>query len=132
MAGRWALHELIPQPYSDLSPPASPDVDDVPLAHLITTQTYLQATDASCAGEAPPSYAIAVRQCYRETLIQHIPHSREGFRDMDEESEMGVEMARPDDVRYSVERIVAMFVVAIILLVVSGVLGWMVLSGMLE
>jgi hypothetical protein len=39
-------------------------------------------------------------------------------------------MTRPDDVRYSIEKIVAMFVVAVMLLVVSGVLGWLVLGNM--
>ncbi|EUC39118.1 hypothetical protein COCCADRAFT_21548 [Bipolaris zeicola 26-R-13] len=125
------MHEVISHPYSDLpSRPASPD--DVPLAYLVTAQTYLEDSDASCTGEAPPSYAVAVRQSYRDTLIQYIPPGQEGYGDVDDESEIGVDMERPDDVRYSVERIAAMFVVAFILLVVSGVLGWMVLNGALE
>jgi hypothetical protein len=42
-------------------------------------------------------------------------------------------MMRPDDVRYSVEKVVAMFVVAALLLIVSGVLGWLALgSGIME
>jgi hypothetical protein len=40
---------------------------------------------------------------------------------------------RPDDVRYNVEKVVAMFVVAALLLIVSGVLGWLALgSGIME
>ena len=124
------IHEVISHPYSDLSRPASPD--DVPLAHLVAAQTYLEDSDASCTGEAPPSYAVAVRQSYRDTLIQHIPPGQEGYGDVDDESEVDMDMERPDDVRYSVERIAAMFVVAFVLLVVSVVLGWMVLSGALE
>ncbi|EMD94867.1 hypothetical protein COCC4DRAFT_64224 [Bipolaris maydis ATCC 48331] len=125
------VDEVITHPYNDVSRPGSPD--DVPLGHLVAAQTYVEDGDASCTGEAPPSYAVAVRQSYRDTLIQHIPPGQEGeYGEVDAESEVGVDLERPDDVRYSVERIAAMFVVAFVLLVVSGVLGWMVLIGALE
>jgi hypothetical protein len=40
-------------------------------------------------------------------------------------------LPRPDDVRYDVEKVVAMFVVASLLLIVAAVLGWLALgSGM--
>lgn len=38
-------------------------------------------------------------------------------------------MERPDDVRHDVEKVVAMFVVASLLLMVSGVLGWLALGS---
>ena len=126
------------QPYTD-SPPHTPIADDVPLAHLISTHTYTQQStessyhpgDAFYPADAPPPYAIAVRQSYRDTLIQYIPSSQHDPRVAeDEESQLGIDMARPDDVRYSIEKIVAMFVVAVMLLVVSGVLGWLVLGNM--
>ena len=125
--------EQIFQPYTDLSPPSSPDADDVPLAQLISAHMYSESEDDSYPGEAPPPYAIAVRQSFRDTLIQHIPRSQHDAREIDEESEVGIEIARPDDVRYSVEKVVAMFIVAIILFMISGILGWVALgSGMLD
>jgi hypothetical protein len=50
---------------------------------------------------------------------------------VDEESllDMDMDMIRPDDVRYRVEKVVAMVVVAVLLLVVSGVLGWLALGS---
>ncbi|RAR14541.1 actin-like ATPase domain-containing protein [Stemphylium lycopersici] len=90
------------QPYMD-SPPATPDADDVPLAHLLSTHIYTQSTDASYlsrenhAGDAPPPYAIAVRQSYRDTLIQHIPRGQHEPRDADEESQVGMDIERADD-----------------------------------
>ncbi|EOA85221.1 hypothetical protein ACJQWK_06854 [Exserohilum turcicum] len=116
------------QPYSDAWRPSSPDGDDVPLGQLIITHMYAEPEDDSYGGEAPPPYAIAVRQSFRETLIQHIPHSQHEAGEVDEESEVGIEIARPDDVRYSVERMVAMVVVAIILFVISGILAWLALG----
>lgn len=47
--------------------------------------------------------------------------------DIDEET--GEVLGRTDDVRHSVEKVVAMFVVAIVLLVVSGVLMWLALGA---
>jgi hypothetical protein len=84
-----------------------------------------QTNDAFYPADAPPPYAIAVRQSYRDTLVQYIPRGEHETRSEDEESQLGVDVARPDDVRYSVENMVAMFVVAILLLVVSGVLAWL-------
>ncbi|KAI4701949.1 hypothetical protein J4E89_010468 [Alternaria sp. Ai002NY15] len=118
------------QPYTD-SPPHTPDADDVPLAHLVShaytqsTEISHQPNDAFYPADAPPPYAIAVRQSYRDTLVQYVPRGQHGGREEDEESQIGVDVVRPDDVRYSVENIVAMFVVAIMLLVVSGVLAWL-------
>ena len=112
------------------SPPATPDADDVPLAHLISTHIYNQSTDASYLsrenhpGDAPPPYAIAVRQSYRDTLIQHIPRGQHEPREADEESEVGMDIERPDDVRHSVEKVVAMFTVAFMLLIIAGLLAW--------
>ncbi|KAH6872294.1 hypothetical protein BKA58DRAFT_142789 [Alternaria rosae] len=118
------------QPYTD-SPPHTPDADDVPLA-LLVSHTYTQSTeishqsdDAFYPADAPPPYAIAVRQSYRDTLVQYIPRGQHASREEDEESQLGADVARPDDVRHSVENIVAMFVVAILLLVLSGVLAWL-------
>lgn len=68
--------------------------------------------------DAPPAYSAVVWQSYRETLLQHIPrHSV--VVDMDEEA--GLEMLRADDVRFQVERVVAMAVV-MALLVLTGLL----------
>jgi putative exporter of polyketide antibiotics len=51
---------------------------------------------------------------------------------VDEESGV-VELVRADDVRHSVENVVAIFVVASLLLIVAGVLGWLALgSGVFE
>jgi hypothetical protein len=128
------------QSYTD-SPPQTPDADDVPLAHLLLSthsQSHsLEASfpvhDPSYPSEAPPPYAIAVRQSYRDTLVQYVPRSHHASRDTDEESQLDLEMLRPDDVRHSVEKVVAMFVVAALLLIVSGVLGWLALgSGLME
>ena len=54
-------------PYTDAEPD---DSDDVPLAHLYPYPT-----------EPPPSYYVAVRGPYRDTLIQHIPPTFLGHRD---------------------------------------------------
>ncbi|KAG9187269.1 hypothetical protein G6011_05140 [Alternaria panax] len=131
-------HSLLYRPYTDSTPPHTPIADDVPLAHLISTHTYAQSTefssqpnDAFYPADAPPPYAIAVRQSYRDTLVQYIPSSGHDSRVAeDEESQLGMDVARPDDVRYSIEKIVAMFVVALLLLVVSGILGWLALGNM--
>ncbi|KAF2123458.1 hypothetical protein P153DRAFT_163219 [Dothidotthia symphoricarpi CBS 119687] len=90
-------------------PPPHYTDDDVPLALLFYPY------------EAPPSYAVAVRTpCYRDTLIQYIPSRRV---DADEE-----EAGEPDDVRY-VERVFAMFIVVVLLLVVGGVLVWLAVGS---
>jgi hypothetical protein len=45
------------------------------------------------------------------------------------DAESGEVVARSDDVRHSVEKVVAMFVVAGVLLVVSFVLAWLVVGS---
>ncbi|KAF2194510.1 hypothetical protein K469DRAFT_129010 [Zopfia rhizophila CBS 207.26] len=93
--------------------PPYTDDDDVPLAHLYP-----------CPTEAPPAYNVAVRQSYRETLISHIPS---GFGvTIDEEA--GVEQPRADDVRFSVERVVAKIIVAALLVLVTVILIWQALA----
>ncbi|KAJ4991806.1 hypothetical protein SVAN01_02656 [Stagonosporopsis vannaccii] len=82
------------------------DDDDVPLAHLLYSL------------DAPPAYSTVVRQSYRETLLQHTP----GYHvvtDTDEEAAM--ERIHEDEVRFTIERAVAMAVV-IALLVLAGIL----------
>jgi hypothetical protein len=60
-----------------------------------------------------------VRQSYRDTLIAHIPANFTG-----DEEEGGEERERVDDLRLSVERMVAGLIVAMMLLVVSLLLAW--------
>ncbi|KAJ4373293.1 hypothetical protein N0V83_003587 [Neocucurbitaria cava] len=137
------------QPYTDF--PTSPSGsallnasdDDVPLAHLLLQpQTYhISSTSYSSFPphipyplEAPPSYSVAVRQSYRDTLIQHIPSGQQQRDPRDPilveiDEEAGLEMMRADDVRHSVEKVVAMFVVASLLLVIAAVLGWLALGS---
>ena len=88
---------------------SEPDDEDVPLAQLL-----LQTR------EAPPAYSAVVQQPYRETLLQHIPR-HPVVVDFDEEA--AFEWMRADDVRFTVERVVAMAVV-IAVLVIAGV--WMI------
>lgn len=85
------------------------DDDDVPLAHLYAYPT-----------EAPPSYHVAVRESYRATLIQHIP-SHSISTDADEEA--GVDHPQADDVRFTVERVVAAIIVSMMLLLVAALLA---------
>lgn len=137
-------HHQQQRPYTNISPPLTPlatplpDDDNIPLAHLLLTPNPYPL-------EAPPSYAVAIRQTRsrRDTLIQYIPSSaheagqqgtllhgnslRSVIVDIDEET--GEVLGRTDDVRHSVEKVVAMFVVAIVLLVVSGVLMWLALGA---
>lgn len=123
------------RPYSDLPSPseaASPTTphrfdDDVPLARLIAhSQADAQQAPAySYPLEAPPSYAIAVRQSFRDTLQQHFPNGTAS--EIDEES--GVEMLGPDELAHSIEKVVAMLTVAIVLLVLSGIMGWLALGA---
>lgn len=63
----------------------------------------------------------------------HIPRSDAQERDeergeTDWDRETG-EMERADDVRHDIEKVVAMFVVAVALLVVSAVMGWLIIMG---
>ncbi|CAA9960728.1 hypothetical protein CFE70_004102 [Pyrenophora teres f. teres 0-1] len=120
------------QAYSD-SPPPTPAAGDVPLANLLYTHTYSHSTetswpliDSSYPAEAPPSYAIAVRQSYRDTLTLYLPGPHQ---DSDEESQAGMDYMAADDIRHNVEKVVAMFVVAMMLLLASGVLGWLALGS---
>lgn len=93
-------------PYTDVVPEND---DDVPLAYLYPYPT-----------EAPPSYQVAVRESYRATLIQHIPRaSVVSYTD----EEQGVDRPEADDVRFSVERVVATIIVAMILLLIAGLLA---------
>jgi len=43
--------------------------------------------------------------------------------------ETGEVVSRTDDVRHSMEKVAAMFVVAVVLLVLSGVFVWMAFGG---
>jgi hypothetical protein len=119
------------QPYTDtpLTPgpghPSHETDDNIPLAHLLLP-VY--------PTEAPPSYSVAVRQIHstRDTLIQYIPSHASRMRpvvvEIDEES--GEVVGRTDDVRHSVEKVVAMFIVAGLLLVLGACLAWVGLGGM--
>lgn len=70
-----------------------------------------------------------MRQAYRDTLIQYIPGPASGPNNIDEEAGLELELLGEDEVRHSVERVVAMFVVASLLLVISGVMGWLALGS---
>jgi hypothetical protein len=94
-------------PYTD-APSTSEDSDEVPLAHLYPYPT-----------EAPPSYSVAVRQSYRDTLVSHIPGHAHVSPELDEEEAVDTEYH--DDVRFKVERVVASLIVAIVLLGFTGV-----------
>ncbi|KAF2795365.1 hypothetical protein K505DRAFT_336111 [Melanomma pulvis-pyrius CBS 109.77] len=99
-------------PYTDIP---EGDDDDVPLAHLYPYPT-----------EAPPAYHIVVRQSYRDTLISHIPPNFTGLPEADEEA--GVERPQADDVRFSVERVVAGLIVSMVLVLITTLLVWHILS----
>ncbi|KAF1976294.1 hypothetical protein BU23DRAFT_44778 [Bimuria novae-zelandiae CBS 107.79] len=100
-------------PYTDAPQPANDD--DVPLAQLYPYPT-----------EAPPPYQIAVRESYRETLLQHIP-SRSVSTVDDEES--GVATAGADDERFDVEKVMAAIIVSMLLVVVASILALIAISG---
>jgi hypothetical protein len=91
------------------------DDDDVPLAHLYPYPT-----------EAPPSYSVAVRQSYRDTLIAHIPTNSNVSAETDEEA--GVDREYHDDVRFKVEKLVAAIIVSLILLVLTGLMVGLALA----
>lgn len=106
-------------PYTD-TPPHTPSDENIPLAHFLRH---------SYPADSPPSYSVAVRQthAYRDTLIQYIPNrQRNVVIEIDEES--GEVVSRTDDVRHGVEKVVAMFVVAGVLLGLSGALAWLALG----
>ncbi|KAI8932619.1 hypothetical protein NX059_010117 [Plenodomus lindquistii] len=123
------------QQYTDASAPPTPNDDDVPLAHLLhTTPPQDLSAQEFYPLDAPPSYSVAVRQSYQQTLVHHIPRGQD-----DVESRVGLVLGfaveddmdgeRPDDVRHDVEKVVAMFTVAILLLMVSAMLGWLALGS---
>ncbi|KAF1914593.1 hypothetical protein BDU57DRAFT_549732 [Ampelomyces quisqualis] len=120
------LQEDQREPYTDTLTPLTPNDDEnIPLAHLLLNPY---------PHEAPPSYSVAVRQTlsHRDTLVQYIPSTslRPVLIEIDDES--GEVLSRTDDVRHSVEKVVAMFVVAGLLLILSGVLAWLAVgSGVL-
>lgn len=136
---RLARPEFARQPYIPFSRPPSPNVGDALLGQFVPTQAFWEEVDnddMSCTDEAPPSYAAAVGQSDRDTLLQHFLRGHGGYGEVDEEGGVGLDMAlemqRREDERYAVLKIVGMFAVAIVLFVVSGVLGWMVLAGILQ
>ena len=135
----------LPSPSEALSPIRPTGNDDVPLAHLLLPEqapaqapAYSYSQDYHLSPEypleAPPSYSAAVRQAYHDNLIQNVLPGR--LHDVlaagvDEES--GIDMDEGDDISYSVERVVTMLIVAIVLLLMSGLFGWLALgSGMWE
>lgn len=87
----------------------------MPLAYLLPLPT-----------EAPPPYQVAVREAYRATLIQHIPDP--SLSTLPDE-EMGVERAHADDVRFTVERVVAAIIVAMLLLIIAALMALVAVSG---
>jgi hypothetical protein len=106
-------HHVVAQHYvSYTDNPSGESDDDVPLAHLYPYPT-----------EAPPAYHVAVRQSYRDTLIAHIPVNFTG-----DEEEGGEEGEREDDLRFSIERVIAGLIVVMILLVVCLLLIWQALK----
>lgn len=109
------FHISTPTNYPPPTPnrPSYPDDEedeDVPLTRLL-----LHPCDA------PPAYSTVVRQSYRETLLQHIPR-HPVVVDVDVDEEAALERMRADDVRFTVERVVAMAVV-MAMLVLAGL--WM-------
>ncbi|KAJ4360277.1 uncharacterized protein N0V89_000838 [Didymosphaeria variabile] len=100
-------------PYTDV--PRAHNDEDVPLAQLYPYPT-----------EAPPPYQIAVRESYRETFAQHVPnHSMSTVRD----EEASLEQVPSDDVRFTVEKVVAAIIVAMLLLVIASILALIAVSG---
>ncbi|USP80261.1 actin-like ATPase domain-containing protein [Curvularia clavata] len=105
---RLARPGFVSQPYTPFSRPPSPDVDDVPLGHMVSTQMFWEEEgddddDRSCSDEAPPSYAVAVGQSDRDRLLRHFLHGHGGYGEVDEESglrlDMALEMQRREDER---------------------------------
>ncbi|KAF2641982.1 hypothetical protein P280DRAFT_548585 [Massarina eburnea CBS 473.64] len=87
-------------PYTDFDPNYG-NTDDVPLAHLYPYPT-----------EAPPSYHAVVRESFRATLIQHLASDSASTNAiMDEEA--GVDRVQADDVRFTVEKVVASIIMTL-------------------
>jgi hypothetical protein len=95
-------------PYTD-SVNGAEGNEDVPLGYLYPYPT-----------EAPPSYTVAVRQSFRDTLILHVPATMVTPANGDEEE--GEDREFPDDVRFKVERVMGMFLAAFLLFILSGLL----------
>ena len=106
--------QLFYTPYRDVPP--VPNDEDVPLAHLYSYPT-----------EAPPPYQVAVRESYRETLVQHMPSSNVYNNVHDEEA--GIDVNQPDDVRFTVEKFVAAIIVSMVLLIIASFLALIAISG---
>jgi hypothetical protein len=74
--------------------------------------------------EAPPAYAVAVPQSYRDTLIMHVPSGSQFNVDVDTEAQ-DPERAYPK-VRFWVRRLVATLFIAFHLVVISALVFGMV------
>lgn len=71
-----------------------------------------------------------MRQAYRETLLHYVPGTLYIPRDAVADEEAGVETAgAAEDVSHSIENVVAMFVVASLLLIISAVMGWLAIGS---
>lgn len=118
--------------YVDTSAPPTPNNGDVPLAHLHTCPTPLRPSGEEYYPlEAPPAYSVAIGQSH-DSAVAYYAHygvyaARQGVLEESDE-EAGLEGGF-DDVGHSVEKIVAMFVVASMLLVLSVVLAWLALGS---
>ncbi|KAH3916370.1 hypothetical protein HBH56_057710 [Parastagonospora nodorum] len=119
------------RPYTDSAPVTPlPTDDNIPLAYLIPPYP----------SNSPPPYSVAIRETL---LIQHqhpyhayapsqtpyhdapiFPTSRRRDVLVEIDPESGEVVSRTDDVRHGVEKVVAMFVVAVVLLFLSGFLGF--------
>lgn len=102
-------------PTTDLTPLSRPsysddeDDENVPLAQLLLYPR-----------DAPPAYSTVVRQSYRETLLQHTPR-HPVIVDLDEEA--ALERMHADEVRFTIERVVAMAAVMALLLLTGIFVG---------
>lgn len=94
--------------------------DDVPLAQLCYPS------------EAPPSYDVVVRESFRTTLIQQVRSTTSLPNEVDEEAAaaFGEGGARADDVRFTVEKVVAAIIVSMLLLMVAALLALVAVSRM--
>jgi len=126
---------LPPRPYAfytDASIPSTPNNDDVPLAHLHMHPTPLQLSAQEFYPlEAPPAYSVAIGQSHDSSIAYYVNYGAYGARQgafMDGDEEAGPD-EEVDDAEHSVEKAVAMFVVASMLLVLSAVLAWLALGS---
>lgn len=133
-------HITLPTPpyafYTDASIPPTPNNnnnDDVPLAHLHVHPTPLQLSAQEFYPlEAPPAYSVAIGQTHESSIAYYANYgvyiARQG-RPMDNVDEEASLEEGFNDAGHSVEKAVAMFVVATMLLVLSAVLGWLALGS---